>query len=69
MNKHVRSATVEILEEGEKVLGSPTNGQYMVRRFEDGIEMGGEFFYTLIDAQKAIMEWGTPLGRKRNYLN
>tara|TARA_Y100000296_G_C5096222_1_gene217508 strand:- start:635 stop:841 length:207 start_codon:yes stop_codon:yes gene_type:complete len=52
-----KTATVEILEEDEKVLGSRTRGEYMVRRFEDGIEMGGEFFYTMAEAGKAVREW------------
>lgn len=47
---------VEILEEGEKVLGSPTKGRYMVRRYEDAIEMSGEFFETLIDAREYVIE-------------
>ena len=53
----MRTATVEILEKGEKVLGSRTSGEYMVRRFEDGLEMRGEFFYTIVEAGKAVREW------------
>jgi len=53
----MRTATVEILEEGEKVLGSRTSGEYMVRRFEDGVEMGGEFHYTLVEAGAAVRNW------------
>ena len=53
----MRTATVEILEKGELVLGSPTRGEYMVRRFEDGLEMSGEFFYTIVEAGKAVREW------------
>ena len=52
-----KTATVEILEKGELVLGSPTNGEYMVRMFEDGLEMSGEFFYTIVEAGKAVREW------------
>ena len=37
----MKTATIEILEKDETILGSPTNGQYMVREFEDGVEMGG----------------------------
>ena len=48
--------TVEILEEGEKVLGSPTKGRYMVRKFDGATEMSGEFFETLIDAHGYIIE-------------
>ena len=53
----MRTSTVEILEEGEKIFGSRTNGQYMVRRYEDGIEMGGEFHYTLVEAGAAVRKW------------
>ena len=52
-----KTATVEILEKGELVLGSPTRGEYMVRSFEDGLEMSGEFFYTIVEAGKAVREW------------
>ena len=53
----MRTATVEILEEGEKVLGSRTSGEYMVRRFEDGVELGGEFHYTPVEAGEAVRKW------------
>ena len=53
----MRTATVEILGKGEKVLGSRTSGEYMVRRFEDDIEMGGEFHYTLVEAGAAVRNW------------
>ena len=53
----MKTATVEILEEDEKIFGSRTNGQYMVRRFEDGVEMGGEFHYTLTEAGAAVRNW------------
>ena len=55
--KNMKTATVEILEEGEKIFGSRTRGEYMVRRFEDDIEMGGEFHYTLIEAGAAVRKW------------
>ena len=55
--KKLRSATVEILEEGETIFGSRTRGEYMVRRFEDGVEMGGEFHYTLVEAGAAVRNW------------
>ena len=53
----MRTATIEILEKDEKVLGSRTSGEYMVRRFEDGIEMGGEFHYTMTEAGAAVRKW------------
>ena len=53
----MKTATVEILEKDEKVLGSRTSGEYMVRRYEDGIEMGGEFHYTIAEAGAAVRKW------------
>ena len=53
----MKKATIEILEEGEKIFGSRTRGEYMVRRFEDGIEMGGEFHYTMTEAGAAVRKW------------
>ena len=53
----MKKATIEILEEGEKIFGSRTRGEYMVRRFEDGVEMGGEFHYTLVEAGAAVRKW------------
>ena len=55
--KILKTATVEILEKDEKIFGSRTSGEYMVRRFEDGIEMGGEFHYTLTEAGAAVRKW------------
>tara|TARA_B100000809_G_scaffold252455_1_gene287190 strand:+ start:2029 stop:2262 length:234 start_codon:yes stop_codon:yes gene_type:complete len=52
-----RTATIEILGKGEKVLGSPTNGEYMVRMFEEGIEMSGSFYKTIVEADKAVRDW------------
>ena len=53
----MRTATVEILEKDEKIFGSRTSGEYMVRRYEDGVEMGGEFHYTLVEAGAAVRNW------------
>ena len=39
----MRTSTIEVLEEGELVLGSRTSGQYMVRFYVDGVEQAGEF--------------------------
>jgi len=52
-----KTATIEILSKGETVFGSPTSGEYMVRRYEDGVEMGGEFHHTLSEAGHAIESW------------
>ena len=57
MMKIMKSATVEILEEGETIFGSRTRGEYMVRRFEDGVELGGEFHYTIVEAGAAVRKW------------
>ena len=46
----MKKATIEILEEGELIFGSPTVGKYFVRRYEDGEEMGGGFFKTKKEA-------------------
>ena len=40
----MKKATIEVLEKGELIFGSPTAGKYFVRRYEDGEEMGGGFF-------------------------
>ena len=40
----MRTATLEVLEEGELIFGTRTNGSYFVREYEDNIEMGGSFF-------------------------
>ena len=46
----MKTATIEILEEGETIFGSPTNGEFFVRRYENGEEMGGGFFKTKKEA-------------------
>jgi len=53
----MKTATIEILEKDETVLGSPTNGRYMVREFEDGEEMGGSFFKTIEEAETNVREY------------
>ena len=53
----MKTATIEILEEGETIFGSPTNGEYFVRRFEDTEEMGGGFFKTIEDAEACVREY------------
>jgi len=52
-----RTSTIEILGQNETVLGSPTSGQYMVRKYEDGIEMGGEFHSSIAQAGVACEKW------------
>ena len=53
----MKEALIEILEEGELVLGSRTNGKYMVRFFEDDEEQGGTFCKTLEDAGVKARDW------------
>ena len=53
----MKKATIEVLEPGEKIFGSPTAGKYFVRRYEDGEEMGGGFFKTKKEAQQHAREW------------
>ena len=53
----MKTATIEILEEGETIFGSRTNGEYFVRRFEDTEEMGGGFFKTIEEAEACVREY------------
>jgi len=53
----MKKATIEVLEEGELIFGSPTVGKYFVRRYEDGEEMGGGFFKTKKEAQQHAREY------------
>ena len=53
----MRTATIEVLEKGEIVLGSPTVGRYLVKEFVDDRETGGAFFKTLKDADKHVAEY------------
>ena len=53
----MKKATIEILYEDESVLGSKTSGQYMVREYEDEVEMGGSFHKYLHDAVSHVREY------------
>ena len=53
----MRQATIEVLEKGEKVLGSPTIGRYFVREYNDEQETGGAFYKTLEDADKHVANY------------
>ena len=53
----IRRATLEILQDGEKIFGSPTNGRYFVQEFEDGEPRGGSFFETIQEAEKYMVEY------------
>ena len=53
----MRTTTLEILDAGEKIFGSPTNGKYFVQEFEDGEPRGGQFFETITEAEKHMAEY------------
>ena len=53
----MKTTKIEILEEGETIFGSPTVGKYMVRRYEDEVEMGGGFFSTKKEALQHAREY------------
>ena len=53
----MRTATREILRDAETVFGSRTAGQYFVREYEDGEEMGGGFFKTITEAEARVREY------------
>ena len=54
----MKKATIEILYEDEKVLGSPTIGQYMVRCYdEDGDEISGSFHETIEEAEAEVRDY------------
>ena len=52
-----RMATIEVLEKGEKVLGSPTVGRYHVLEYMDGEQVGGQFFKTMKEANNHVSEY------------
>ena len=52
-----KRATLEILDAGEKIFGSPTNGKYFVQEFEDDEPRGGQFFQTIQEAEKHMVEY------------
>jgi hypothetical protein len=47
----MKTATLEVLNEGELIFGTRTAGSYFVREYEDNIEMGGAFFKTEEEAK------------------
>ena len=54
-----KRATLEILEPGEKIFGSPTGGKYFVQEFENDEPRGGSFFKTIQEAEKHMVEYET----------
>ena len=53
----MKKAVIEILYDGEVVLGSQAAGKYMVREYEDGVEMGGSFCKTIEEAEARVNEY------------
>ena len=39
----MKTATLEVLNEGELIFGTRTNGSYFVREYEDDEEVAGSF--------------------------
>ena len=56
----MRTAILEELEPGEKILGSKTAGSYFVREYVDGEHTGGQFFKTEQEAKDHIKEFVDP---------
>jgi len=52
-----KRATLEILDPGEKIFGSPTGGKYFVQEFENDEPRGGSFFKTIQEAEKHMVEY------------
>ena len=50
----MKTATLEVLKEGELIFGCRTNGGYFVREYENNEEMGGSFFKTEEEAKTYI---------------
>ena len=53
----MKKTTIEVLEKGELIFGSPPAGKYFVRRYENNIEMGGGFFKTKKEALKHARDY------------
>jgi len=53
----MRKATIEVLEEGEVVLGSPIVGRYHVVEYLDDEQVGGQFFKTMKEANDHVSQY------------
>ena len=53
----MKTAIIEILDRKEIIFGTRTAGEYFVREYEDEIEMGGEFFKTIEEAEAHVREY------------
>lgn len=60
IRKAIRKASIEVLDDGEIVMGSRTNGSYMVREYEDGEELGGSFYPNIDEALKEVVKIVSP---------
>jgi len=50
-------ATIEILFADEEVLGAKPTGRYMVREYNEGEEVGGEYFDSILLAEKHVIKY------------
>ena len=53
----MKRATIEVLDEGEKIFGSKTRGEFFVRQYEDDLEMTGSFYQTIEEALDQVREY------------
>ena len=53
----MKRATLEILQDGEKIFGSNTGGKYFVQEFENEEPKGGSFFKTIQEAERHMVEY------------
>ena len=53
----MKRATIEVLDEGEKIFGSKTRGEFFVREYEDDLEMSGSFYLTIEEAEAEVREY------------
>ena len=53
----MKKATIEILNEDEMILDSKTKGQYMVREYENNVEIGGMFYESLSQAELHVIKY------------
>ena len=53
----MKTATIEILNEGETIFGSRTAREYFVRNYEHEQELGGGFFKPMEEAEEHVREY------------
>ena len=64
----MREATIEVLNVGEIVMGTPTTGRFFVREYENGEERGGSFFETLEEADNHVADYISKDGEDSDFL-